>query len=251
MLDLPRAVAHVWLLSLPEPTPENAPWHRYELLDELEQQRAARIVHAATREQYVAAHVLLRLCLSRYAPLAPAAWRFVCNAYGRPRLDPALGVDLEFNLSHTHGLVACVVARALEVGVDVESLVRRHPGLRLATRFFAPQEVAALRATRGALQDERFLELWTLKEAYIKARGLGLALPLRDFAFLGTAAPIQIAMQPTLDDVPAGWNFTLAHLASGHVLATALRAVDAESWRVVCKAPADSLALLSRSGPGS
>ncbi len=123
--------------------------------------------------------------LSRYADVAPRDWPFRIDEHGRPELAarPAGTPDLRFNVSHTNGLVACAVTVGREVGVDVE-----HTGRRLvhdvAERFFSPREVADLRACPAADQPVVFFDYWTLKESYIKARGLGLALPLRQFSFL-------------------------------------------------------------------
>ena len=111
------------------------------------------------------------------------------NVHGRPEiLDRPAGVpDLRFNLSHTDGLIACAVTIGREVGVDVEHVGRRltHD---IAGRFFAPREVADLKSLPVAEQPRVFFDYWTLKEAYIKARGFGLALPLGDFAFRPRAA---------------------------------------------------------------
>ena len=106
--------------------------------------------------------------------------------------------DLRFNLSHTDGLIACAVTIGREVGVDVEHIQRRltHD---VAGRFFAPREVDDLKALPEDEQQRVFFDYWTLKEAYIKARGFGLALPLGDFAFtLAPPAPPQIAFEPAL-----------------------------------------------------
>ncbi len=149
-----------------------------------ENERMARFVFERDRWQFLITRALVRTMLSRYATVAPADWRFITNEYGRPEvLDRPAGVaDLRFNLSHTDGLIACAVTVGREVGVDVERITRAvtHdiPG-----RFFAPREVADLRALPEHDQPRVFFDYWTLKEAYIKARGMGLSLPLSDFAF--------------------------------------------------------------------
>jgi 4'-phosphopantetheinyl transferase len=95
------------------------------------------------------------------------------------------------------------------VGVDVERMDRRTETVRLAERYFAPSEVRALRALPAAEQPRRFFAYWTLKESYIKARGLGLALPLDQFAFHLDDEAIRIAFDPRLVDNPARWRFAL------------------------------------------
>lgn len=190
-----------------------------------ENERMARFVFERDRRQFLMTRALVRTTLSRYADVSPASWRFIANEYGRPDvLDRPPGVaDLRFNLSHTDGLIACAVTVGREVGIDVENITRKvtHdiPG-----RFFAPREVADLRALPEAEQQKVFFDFWTLKEAYIKARGMGLALPLADFAFrLRPPAPPTIAFEPTLDDDPATWQFFQSRPTPEHRLGLAVR----------------------------
>src|SRR5690606_33310169 len=101
-----------------------------------------------------------------------------------PDLAPGqTDVPLVFNLSHTDGLIACAVSRGREVGVDVEWLDRRGGDIDVADRFFSRYEVQALYAQPPERRRDRFFRYWTLKESYIKARGMGLALPLDRFSF--------------------------------------------------------------------
>jgi 4'-phosphopantetheinyl transferase len=131
--------------------------------------------------------------------------------------------DLRFNISHTEGLIACAVTIGREVGVDVEHIGRRltHD---IAGRFFAPREVNDLKALPDDQQHKVFFDYWTLKEAYIKARGFGLALPLGDFAFkLSPPAPPEITFEPSLDDDPATWQFFQDWPTPQHRLGLAVR----------------------------
>src|SRR6185295_18612851 len=120
-----------------------------------------------------------RTTLSHYAAVDPTAWQFARNRRGRPEISGPLGVaPLRFNLSNTAGLIACLVTLGVDVGVDVEDTHRRGETVRIANRFFSASEVAALEALPPERQRQRFFEYWTLKESYIKARGMGLAIPL-------------------------------------------------------------------------
>jgi len=135
--------------------------------------RCARLRRAADRQHFLLAHALLRHSLSRYTGRAPGAWRFEGGPHGRPELvEEPHAQALRFNLSHTRGLVACIVSYQSECGIDVEHLGRRLDPLRLARRFFAAGEVASLEAATTPNQSRLFYQLWTLKEAYLKARGL-------------------------------------------------------------------------------
>ena len=181
-------------------------------LSDDERAREARFYFEADRERFAIGRGLTRLQLSRFLGGDPGAWRFRVNDHGRPELDlpPGTPPPLGFNVSHTPGLVACAVTSIPDVGVDVEAVTRRlsHD---IAERFFAPREVADLRALPAEQQPRVFFDYWTLKEAYIKARGLGLALPLAHFAFrLRPPAAPTIAFDPEIPDDPAAWQFAQA-----------------------------------------
>lgn len=190
-----------------------------------EHERMARFVFEKDRRAFLLTRALVRTTLSRYAPVAPAAWRFITNVHGRPEiLDRPSGVpDLRFNISHTNGLIACAVTIGREVGVDVEH-IGRHLTHDIAGRHFAPAEVADLRSLSEEDQRTVFYDYWTLKESYIKARGFGLALPLGDFAFkLNPPAPPTISFEPALEDDPATWQFQQEWPTPSHRLALAVR----------------------------
>jgi 4'-phosphopantetheinyl transferase len=190
-----------------------------------EHDRMARLVFERDRRRFLLTRALVRTMLSRYAHIPPAQWSFVTNVHGRPEIvDHQPGVpDLRFNISHTDGLIACAVTIGREVGVDVEHIGRRltHD---VAGRFFAPREVSDLTKLPGEEQQRLFYDYWTLKEAYIKARGFGLALPLADFAFiLSPSCAPRITFEPSLDDDPATWQFAQDWPTPHHRLAVAVR----------------------------
>ncbi|MCC7176843.1 MAG: 4'-phosphopantetheinyl transferase superfamily protein [Acidobacteria bacterium] len=199
------------------------------LLDTGEREREARFHFDADRERFVIGRALARLQLSRYLGGDPRQWSFVANAHGRPELLARGGAPtFGFNVSHTRGLVAFAMARTTDVGVDVECIDRvlTHD---IADRFFAPAEVATLRALPARDQARVFFDFWTLKEAYIKARGMGLALPLRHFAFrLRAPAPPAIAFDPEIDDDAETWQFAQAWPTDRHRLAVAVRRSGAD-----------------------
>src|SRR6185503_2215825 len=143
---------------------------------------------------------------------------------------------LRFNLSNTEGLIACLVADDREIGVDVEDLERRGETVAIADRFFSPLEVAALRAVPEERQRARFFDYWTLKEAYIKARGMGLAIPLDHFSFvIEPGAPIGIAFDPRLPDDPSTWQFAQLRPTARHVISVAVRRAGEPDLRLVVR----------------
>src|SRR5690606_35741943 len=130
---------------------------------------------------------------------------------------------LQFNLSKSSGLVACAITCDALVGVDVENVRRRAP-LDVADTFFAPSEVAALRALPLEQQPQRFFEYWTLKESYVKARGLGLTSPRDQFAFCMEADhPPRIEIDPRQQDDPAAWQFAHVRPTDEHLVAVCVR----------------------------
>lgn len=194
------------------------------LLTADEAARGRRFVRPRDRDAFVLTRALVRTMLSRYGPTAPEDWRFVTNAHQCPFVvDAQAGTPpLRFNVSHTDGLVVLAVVRGHRVGIDVEAVTR--PVLEdVAGRHFAPAEVAALRARPAADQPRLFFDYWTLKEAYIKARGMGLAIPLDRFAFtLRAEGPPRISFAAGFDDRAERWQFWQAWPTPHHRLGLAV-----------------------------
>lgn len=206
-----------------------APW-----LSEAERARRDRFLHEGARGQFVCGRWLLRQVAGRLVGREPAAVELREGERGALMLPAESGWYV--NLSHTDGLVAVAAART-PVGVDVEDAERRGRTVELADRFFAPAEAKALRALPEAEQRERFFALWTLKESYIKARGLGLAIPLASFAF--------DLDRPALGFPPAGRGIPVASLRVaplGFAIDTTMdvnRGEDAARWRFARAAPTE------------
>jgi 4'-phosphopantetheinyl transferase len=152
------------------------------LLDAAERDRAGRFVRDADRRRYRVAHALLRGVLGRCLGRPPATVELATRAHGKPALHDGGASDLRFNLTHSHEIAACAVAAGREVGIDVEWTGRAIDVDRIAARFFAPEEQAALAALAPDMRPRAFHACWTRKEAYLTARGIGLSLPLDGFA---------------------------------------------------------------------
>ena len=188
-----------------------------------ERARQQRFIRPADRHLQLLARALVRVLFSAYTGVPPADWRFVAGPYGKPALvGPAVGLPLAFNLSHTPGLVAAAFTAGAEVGVDVERLARRTATMDVARRFFARAEVAWLERAPEAEREETFFAFWTLKEAYLKARGLGLSVPLGAFAFDLSAALPCVSFEPPIDDRPHRWQFDRHAPGPLHRLAVAV-----------------------------
>jgi 4'-phosphopantetheinyl transferase len=211
------------------------------LLSEEEHARWQKFRFERHRREYLTTRALVRTALSHHLPAAPEDWRFELNAYGKPRITPECG--LHFNLSNTPGLVVCLIAQGTEVGVDLESSEQAEKIVELAPQVFSTLELAQLEELRGEAKLDRALSLWTLKEAYIKARGLGLSLPLKKFSFLfGGEAGIRLEVDPTwINDSGTNWKFSLL-AREGHriaLMASRATAPKLQQWeaRPVLAAP--------------
>jgi 4'-phosphopantetheinyl transferase len=172
----------------------------------------------ADRLMFLLGRVMARRLVGRALGVPPTAWRWREGPHGRPEID-APPTELHFNLSHSSGLVACAVARDREVGVDVEDADRAPIDPAIVERFCSPDEAAAIRVGDPGWRD-RFLEVWTLKEAYLKARGVGISVHLSDISF-SVGDEVQVRFQRSLADTDVRWAFRLVRATPRHLLAVA------------------------------
>jgi 4'-phosphopantetheinyl transferase len=208
------AAVKLWFCPNEELAPGIAATLAAHWLDEHEREIAGRFLFERDRRQYLVAHALVRrvLALESGVPEAEAViWR---TARGRPFLHkppeglPRGGRELDFNLSHARGHNLLGVVRRHRIGVDVERLDRGETGFDTIVETFAEQERTwVARAAPGRPRDRRVLRLWTLKEAYSKARGLGLGLPFDSFAFTLAEDRGVLAFRPPQGEHEQGWRF--------------------------------------------
>jgi 4'-phosphopantetheinyl transferase len=228
MPRLPPDEVHVWTAS--REAPDDVVEAMRSLLDPGELKRADRFAFPRDRRQFAVSRGLLRTILGRYLDRPPESLRFVANAHGKPDFDPTMGVDLaiRFNLAHSGPWVVFALALGREIGVDIERIRPDFSGFAIAERFFAPGEVATLRGLPEASRKLAFFHGWTRKEAYIKAKGKGLALPLDEFEV--AIAPDQPAsLLSTLPDPLEASRWSLIELPAepGFVAAVC---VEGQGW---------------------
>jgi 4'-phosphopantetheinyl transferase len=210
----------VWY-ALTESLSEPATTEARDLLSPDERARGERFRFADDRRDFTVAHALLRRALTQHEGVPPSQWVFQTGPQGKPFLAPAQSA-LEFNLAHTRGLVACALTKAGMVGVDVESIERAVNCDEIAERYFSETEILALQECRGAERQTRFIELWTLKEAYLKAIGAGLSNPLGDFGFeLHGTSGLRFSAPP--GTASTDWRFALFAPSTRHRMAVAVR----------------------------
>jgi 4'-phosphopantetheinyl transferase len=223
---------HLWLAYLDEITDARTLAEYRLLLSKGEQQKLIRFHFERDRHRFLVTRAMQRTVLSMYVDIAPSAWRFTVNDYGRPSLaaEHAGAKGINFNLSHTDGLIVMGVTRDRSVGVDVENIRTREADMEIVDRYFAPEEVQALHVLPDEKQKQRFFEYWTLKESYIKARGMGLSIPLERFAFdLEDSEQIRLTIDPGLQECTERWFFWQLRVDHDHL--TALCVEDGGSER--------------------
>ncbi|MCI0459602.1 MAG: 4'-phosphopantetheinyl transferase superfamily protein [Gemmataceae bacterium] len=236
-LALPDDEVHLWYV-FPNRISSPEVLQSYQaLLSREEATRHQRYLFDRNRQQFLVARALVRTTLSRYAGALPTDWGFVANGHGKPAIAaPKEFSHLQFNLSHTDGLVACAVTSGHEVGVDVEDVGRREISTGLARYCLSASELAHWEALPAAEQREVFFDYWTLKEAYMKARGLGLSLRLHDFSFhLRPGRAPAISFVPGFGDDPGAWQFAQFRPSARHRAAVAVRRPNGRDLRLVVR----------------
>jgi len=230
-LVLARDEVHVWRASLDFVEPNLKHLHR--LLSVDERQRAERFAVPQDRDAFIAARGLLRLILSRYLAQEPEALCFHYGLHGKPSLALESNPNrFCFNLSHSAGLALYAVVMDQEVGVDLERVHSNLPYEAIARRFFSPQESATLLALPVHERCQAFFNCWTRKEAYVKAQGRGIALPLNQFEV--SFSPGEVAALLSIGgDSRAAASWTLQALHPGPDYRAAL-AIAGQDWQIRC-----------------
>jgi 4'-phosphopantetheinyl transferase len=209
-LHLSKGTVHLWMVDLSENTSEGLLCRYFEYLSPDERIRYNRFLLKDDRIRYLVTRTLVRIVLSRYACVAPHSWNFLADTFGRPYIancDERTS-NLCFNVSHTESLILLGIASGTAVGVDVENRRRRRAPIEAAERYFTANEVRDLLALPFEHRQDRFFDYWTLKEAYLKARGLGLSIPLDTFGFFfPTADTILFDVDGRLGEQPKHWRF--------------------------------------------
>ncbi len=190
-----------------------------------EKHRQQKYAFEKDQDHYLLARYLIRISLSSYCDkISPEEWTFDTNHYGRPAVtNDGAPKDLHFNLSHSGGMVVCGFASTYEVGVDVENVTRICSHMSLAEHSFSQLEVEKLKTFESEKIPSEFFKFWTLKESYIKARGMGLHLPLDQFSFVvDKDQSVKVLFDPRMKEDPNRWSFKLLHPRENFQVAVAL-----------------------------
>lgn len=190
-------------------------------LDPGERARHDRYHHDDDRRMFLLGRVMARALVGHALGLGPTDWRWREGPHGRPEIA-APETRVRFNLAHSAGLVVCALAAHRDVGIDVEDLARRPLQSTIVRRYCSDAEVADVEARPREQQQDRFLTYWTLKEAYLKARGLGIAVPLADVSFTIDAGGARVGFLRTLEGTDTRWAFHVTQPTARHVMAIAV-----------------------------
>jgi 4'-phosphopantetheinyl transferase len=189
-----------------------------------ERARFDRYRHDDDRLMFLAGRVMARSIVGAALGMSPGAWIWREGPHGRPEIDRPL-TSLRFNLAHSAGLVVCALADGRDVGVDVEDCERRPPDKAIVRRYCSPAEADDIEAQGPDGWHDRFLTYWTLKEAYLKARGLGISVPLSEINFVLNGARPQIEFLGSQAGHTTHWTFDIRHVSPRHIVAIAAEGV--------------------------
>jgi 4'-phosphopantetheinyl transferase len=222
---------HVWKVEIGAESPRIPLF--WSSLSEQERDRANRFYFSADRDRFVVCRGLLRHFIAEYLRMKPSLITFQCKPHGKPYLTEGITEsDLRFNISHSHDRALFAFTKGREIGVDIEWIDAKPAEEQIAERFFSPEEVRVLRALPPAQQAQAFFLCWTRKEAFVKARGEGLSIPLDQFAV--SLEPGQPARFLWIQRDPAETQkWSLRNLNPGPGYAAAL-VVESGEWEVRC-----------------
>lgn len=223
-MDLPSlaTTAHLWVVAADAPPDSETGLRFLQMLSFDERARFEQFHFARDRQRFLLSHALVRSVLSYYCKLPPRDWHFTEGSGIRPEIANVVGTNLElrFNLTHTRGLVACVVTREADCGVDAEDCHSLQDLTELANYTLHPRELQAFSGISEPNRLDSFLSFWTAKEACMKACGRGLTLVPNSFAL----AISNDSLSARVLEAPDGlnWRITLLRPTPMHHLAVAL-----------------------------
>jgi 4'-phosphopantetheinyl transferase len=230
-LTLDLGEIHVWRVSLAQT--ESCLQSLQQTLSTDERTKADRFVFPKDRSQFIVSRGALRAILSRYLNISSHILRFDYNPYGKPSLIVTQGGNtLRFNLSHSRGMALIAITKNRDIGVDIEGINQNFSCLEIAKKFFSPLENSVLRSLPEHLQATAFFTCWTRKEAYIKAVGKGLCIPLNQFDV--SLAPGEPAALLNVEENPeeaSKWSLIELFPSSDMVAAVA---VAGDCWKLHC-----------------
>ncbi len=202
-LPLESDSIHIYILSVNDINIEDI-----NILNETEKESAASFKFLIDQQRYQATHISLRHLLSYYGQLSPEQWTFSKNAYGKPAVSNLKYQWLQFNLSYSENFIAYAITNNQSVGIDIEKY-RYIEDLQSLCHFsLSPMEAESILSIHDKNERQnKFFTYWTLKESYIKARGMGLSIPLKEFNFTKIKEKWHLNCNAVLHDNGSNWKF--------------------------------------------
>ena len=229
-IHLPTNEIHIWTVPLIVDPAELA--RLGGLLSDCERERARRFIHIPSRDQFTITRARLRLLLGRTLGIDPMCVMFGSSNTGKPTLP---GTSLSFNVSHTQGLALIALAGGREIGVDVERIRPQPTHLDMATRYFTPAESQRLNALSPTESERAFFHVWTRKEAFLKAIGLGLSHGLERFEVsVPPDEPCRLLRIDGDESAATGWTLMNLGLEAGYVGALAVEGTGSAAGAQPC-----------------
>jgi 4'-phosphopantetheinyl transferase len=223
---------HLWRLDLAAVASNENRWQS--MLSDEEKQRASRFHFTVDRQRFVTSRAVLRMLLAAYLNIKPGDIGFSYSAKEKPLLaSPYTATDVMFNISHSGEVALLAFTRRRRIGVDVEVIRANIEIDQIARRFFSVHEQEELAELKNDDRPLGFFRCWTRKEAYIKAVGDGLSLPLAQFdVTLGSTT--KSALLATRPDPNEATRWLLKEINAGDGYAAAL-CVEGNDWQLVDK----------------
>lgn len=221
-MRLDNSSIHLWQADKADYSAEQLQAECLPWLSEKELLRYQRYQFASSKQEYLTGQILIRTVLSEYADAAPCDWEIGQIENGKPFIvAPGLATPIHFNLSHSGDRLVLAVSRHALTGVDIESVKAKRRIEQIAIRHFSPAELEQLSSLGDDEKLLRFYEFWTLKEAYIKARGTGLKHSLQSFGFQLGKGDLEFWIEQAEEPADACWQFWQLHAGTDYCLALA------------------------------
>lgn len=235
-LELDATQLHLWFAFPEQEYGEELLSRYWKLASDDERQRNARFHFARDRKRHLITRAMTRVVLSRYAAIAPTDWTFATNRFGRPQISNPEAAELSFNIAHSSTLIIIGITKQRALGVDTENLPIEPDQIEIADRFFAAEESAHLRTLALDKRAERFLEYWTFKEAYVKARGAGLSIPINQVRFKFEAGRrVEAMIDPAANQEGSDWRFWQVRPTRDDIVAICAEATEVRDPQIVMR----------------
>jgi 4'-phosphopantetheinyl transferase len=219
---------HIWCVSL-NVSPQDLSYYR-SILSKDEVNRAGRFVFEKDRDHYIAGRGLLRVILGSYLDLEPAQLEFVYGPHGKPALKPGpTDKALEFNLSHSKDLALYAFNWNRRIGIDIEYIIPMADMDNFAEQFFTRRETALINVLSGHQKEDAFFRTWTCKEAFLKANGSGLTVPINQVEIsLDTDEVVTLSSIGNNKEQTSHWHLEILNHFPGYRAALAVEGRDVQ-----------------------